>query len=683
MTTEELRRRVEIPPNQHLVSIDMKMIISCPVIVIVGGSQMAPATYAEWSKEELVKEIRKLRKRKKYGIVWEDKTEDVAELCKRELPIFAEERTREVITSKDKSMNILVEGDNYHALSVLNYTHKGAIDVIYIDPPYNTGSTVWRYNNDYVDKEDSFKHSKWVSFVYKRIKLAKNLLKNSGILVCAVDDYECHNLRHVLDELFGEENRLGTVAVVHNPGGRQDDKFFATAHEYMLVYAKNAKLARIGYLGIGESKLKEYKCEDEYGKYKLREFRRSGSNSRRKDRPKLWYPIYIDPTTLDVSVKARTGYDKVLPIDPNGVERVWRWGPKSLMDNKDKYLFVKKTVMGYTLHLKEREEDNKGEKPKTYWDKSNYSAVNGTNELKKIFSDQEDVEKIFDYPKSPYLMRDILKITTSKEATILDFFAGSGTTAQAVLELNRIDGGNRKFIICTNNEIGPKLLKQLEDAGASSEEIEEKGICRKVCYPRVKRIIEGYVYSGENTDLLFEERLNVRKLKVMSEILEEIEDTKANSSDKYDKFKIELKDNFLRLYGVSDSKGMIDGLGGNLKYFRTDFVDAELTDSNKKKLVEKSTEMLCLKEDCFEKVKEGPEFKIFTNHKGKNLGVIFDDMGIEPFKEEVRKFGRKFVVYVFSLDESAREEEFEDVEGLVRLKPIPAVILNVYRRIFG
>jgi len=643
---------------------------------------MVKENYSEWSKTELIKEIKKLKKRKKYGIVWEEKPEKVAELCKEKLPVLEEDRNKEIKTDENKPINILIEGDNYHALSVLNYTHKGKIDVIYIDPPYNTGSTSWRYNNDYVDKEDSFRHSKWISFLYKRIKLAKNLLKNKGILICAIDDYECHNMRHILDDIFGEENRLGTIVVIHNPGGRQDDKFIATAHEYMLVYAKNSKFASVGYLDIPRKKIKEYIYEDQYGKYKLREFRRSGSNSRRKDRPKLWYPIYIHPETLDIQIEQKDGYEKILPIDPKGIERVWRWGPHTLMQRKEKYIEVKKNHIGYTIFVKERESDNKGEKPKTYWDKARYSAVNGTHELKKIFSDDKNIEKIFDYPKSPYLIYDILKIVTERNSIILDFFAGSGTTAQAVLQLNKDDDGNRKFILCTNNEVGPKLLKQLQEEGKTPEEIEEQGICRRVCYPRIQKVIEGYNYRGKSYNLIHEVKLTISSLKRIEEILDEIDEIRNRRRNEYDSFKLELKENYIRLFGVTINEEKVKGLGGNLKYYITEFVDAEPTDLNKKKLVDKSTEMLCLKEDCFDEIKEGRSFKVFKNNKDEYLGIVYDDEGIEPFKEEVKKLKKKFVVYVFSLDESAREEEFEDVDDLVKLKPIPAVILNVYRRIF-
>lgn len=172
------------------------------------------------------------------------------------------------------------------------------------------------------------------------------------------------------------------------------------------------------------------------------------------------------------------------------------------------------------------------------------------------------------------------------------------------MELNKLDGGDRKFILCTNDE---------------------NGICTEVCYPRIKKVIQGY----------------------------------------------------------NNGKDKIKGLDGNLKYYKTDFVDAKPTDRNKKKLVDKSTEMLCLKEDCFEEVKKDKDFRIFNNTQGKYLSIVYDDDGIEPFKKEVVKLKKKFVVYVFSLDESAREEEFEDVYRWVELKPIPAVILNVYNWLFG
>lgn len=168
---------------------------------------MAKDNFSEWSKEELVKEIKKLKKRKKYGVVWEDKPEKVAELCKEKLPVLLENKDKEVLEDIRKPVNILIEGDNYHALSVLNYTHKGAIDIIYIDPPYNTGNAnEWKYNDKYVDGEDTYRHSKWLSFMEKRLRLSKNLLKRTGIIFISIDDNEYSQLKLLCDELFGEKN---------------------------------------------------------------------------------------------------------------------------------------------------------------------------------------------------------------------------------------------------------------------------------------------------------------------------------------------------------------------------------------------------------------------------------------------------------------------------------------------
>src|SRR3989344_8604909 len=175
--------------------------------------------YSEFSKEELIKLVTKQDKEldsKKYGLIWdrEKEPEQVVLDCENNLPIVERMKDKEIKTN-DSDDNIFIEGDNYHSLSVLNYTHKGKIDFIYIDPPYNTGNKSWKYNNDYVEKEDAFRHSKWLSFMSKRIRLAKNLLSDNGIIVVAIDDYEHHTLRLLMDEYFGEENRLGTITVVH------------------------------------------------------------------------------------------------------------------------------------------------------------------------------------------------------------------------------------------------------------------------------------------------------------------------------------------------------------------------------------------------------------------------------------------------------------------------------------
>jgi len=571
---------------------------------------MAKRNYDNWSKEELVREVEKLEKKlkKKYGVVWEDKIEEVATLYKDKLPVLEEDNEKAINTNNVEPVNILIEGDNYHALSVLNYTHKGKIDVIYIDPPYNTGNKSWKYNNDYIEKEDVWRHSKWLSFMSKRLRLSKNLLKQNGVIIVTIDDYEIGPLRLLMDEIFGENNRLGLVTIMHNPRGRSDDKFFATSHEYALFYGKNSKYTKTGKLPLTDIQAEQFPYKDEISQYRLLPLKRTGSNSTPKERPNLYYPIYYKEDTNEISFVKKKGFIEILPLDSEGKKRVWRWGQKSFLERFGSEIVIKKNGDGkYTIFTKDRIKE--GRKPKTVWVDPKYDASShGTILLQKILGKT----RVFDYPKSLYALLDTLEITAKdkKDAIILDFFAGSGTTGHAVLEFNKRYGGNRKFILCTNNE---------NNNGKGGK------IAEDICYPRIKYVINAL---------------------------------------------------------TKETKGKNNFSVGSLKYFKTSFVDAKSTDRNKKRLVDKSTEMLCLKEDCFGGVKKGKNFRIFKNSQNKYLGIIYDDEGIEVFKKEAKKMRKKFVVYVFSLDESAREEEFEDMAGMVQLKPIPAVILNVYKRIF-
>jgi len=585
--------------------------------------------YSNWSKEELAREIKKLEERKKYGIVWEDKPEKVSELCKEKLPVFEEVKNKEIVTHKGKPINILIEGDNYHALSVLNYTHKGKIDVIYIDPPFNTGAKNWKYNNNYVDINDVFRHSKWLSLMEKRLKLAKSLLKRDGVLICAIDENELWHLGPLLEEtFFGHEIHL--ITIVHNPRGVQG-KNFSYTHEYAyFVFKKGLKV-------ITQRKIKEEEI-------KWRNLRDNGGESLRTNAKNCFYPIIVKDKKIvgfgDVpqnsfhpkeqnKEKDRKYY--VWPIDRKGIERKWRYARQSVETVKH-LLRVKKSKTGYEIKI-----GKDFGTVRTVWQDSRYDANEyGTKLVHTLVPNSH-----FDFPKSVYNVYDCLApiITERKNAIVLDYFAGSGTTGHSVLMLNKEDGGNRKFILVTNNEVGEDKGKEFKEKyGLNNktfikwketnkkewlEWCEDYGICSSITCPRIKAVIKG--------------------------------------NKKYPD---------------------ITGIKANLKYFKTDFVDAKPTDKNKKKLVDKSTEMLCLKEDCFDELKRGKEFTIFKNQQGKYLGIIYDDKGILLFKKEVKKLKKKFVVYVFSLDESAREEEFEDMTKLVELKPIPAVILNVYKRIF-
>lgn len=239
---------------------------------------MKKTDYRSWSKEDLITKIQALEKRKKYGLVWEDKREDVVDICKTKLPVLKEVKNKEIITDKKKPVNLIIEGDNYHALSALNYTHTKNIDVIYIDPPFNTGAKDWKYNNNYVDKNDVYRHSKWLSMMSNRLKIAKNLLKDDGLLICAIDENELWHLGTLLEELFpGRETHL--ITIVHNPRGVQGKNFSYTNEFAYFVFRNNLKT-------IGERKLRE----DEIYWSNLRNW---GGESLRSDARNCFYPIII------------------------------------------------------------------------------------------------------------------------------------------------------------------------------------------------------------------------------------------------------------------------------------------------------------------------------------------------------------------------------------------------------
>lgn len=566
---------------------------------------MAKKDYSNYSKEELIKIVHKLEK-KRYGLVWEDKPELLAQECKTKLPVITEEKSKEIVTNKDEPTNIFIEGDNYHSLWTLNYSHKKKIDVIYLDPPYNTGSRSWKYNNDFVEKDDSFRHSKWLSFMYKRLVLAKNLLKNDGFIIISIDHYELFYLGAICDEIFREENRIGIVTVVHKPEGRNQEKFFGTSNEYMLFYAKNKDRCNFRNSILDEEIQVKFDEEDEVGKYRLKNFIRltDGKYSLRENKPHFYYPVYVSPDLTEISIIKIEGFEEVFPITKKGVERTWKTTDKTLLKRASAGEIVAKQDDTGRIDLFEKLREN--QVIKTHWIKKEYHAYHfGTKLLKSILC-----SKVFEFPKSLYLLIDTLKITAKKDAIVLDFFAGSGTTGHAVLELNKEDGGKRKFILCTNNE---------NNNGNGFN-----GIAEDICYPRMKKVIEGYKNS----------------------------DGKENQ-----------------------------GLGSNLKYYKTDFVPFAYTDSDKRELTNKSTEVLCLAEETYDKilVRQG-EFSLFEN-SSKITAIIYGEDFIEDCKNEIKKLNKTITIYVFSYDKEYNPEDFADLEGKIKIKPIPEAILNVYRKI--
>ena len=366
-----------------------------------------------------------LRQHKKYGLVWEDKPEDVEERLREELPVLTEVKERRIISdAPDAPNHILIEGDNLEALTALSYTHEGKIDVIYIDPPYNTGAKNWKYNNDYVDGNDSFKHSKWISMMNRRLKIARRLLNFNGIIILTIDDYEIENITLLMNEIFGEENRLGTVVIRNNPSGRSTTSGFAIAHEYALFYAKSRENAIVGRLDRTDEQIGRYKEKDELGNFEWVNFRaRYSTNS-----PSLQYPIYIKKNGASFRIpKMEYLNGKYIltdspsddefvsyPIDANGKMRSWKWSIETLLEKKDTDISIRlDQSKKYALFAKSRLKDE-GMLPLTWWDKSEYSATSmGNNLLASILGGKE-----FDYPKSLYAVIDSLKVANATKTSI-------------------------------------------------------------------------------------------------------------------------------------------------------------------------------------------------------------------------------------------------------------------------
>ena len=344
---------------------------------------------------------------------------------------YNKDKVEEKILEFNENDNLIIKGNNLLAISSLLSKYEGKIKCIYIDPPYNTRSdaNTFAYNN-------TFNHSTWLTFMKNRLEIAKRLLSDDGIIFIDIDHYELFYLGELADEIFGYDNRLGVLAVVHNLKGRHSE-FFSVAHENKLVYAKNLNNAIIKDYAFDNSD--NYPLEDEISKYKLVGLKRTGNGSLRSERPNLFYPIFFDPNTNEISVEAKENFIPIYPVDSDGIERGWRWGKQKVLSEWKTEIVVKKVQDEYKIYTKIR---LKGERPKTLWNKPEYSSTTATNELTNLVS-----RNVFTYPKSVELVVDSLQIATDEDSIILDFFAGSGTTGQAVMELNKRDNGNRKFIL--------------------------------------------------------------------------------------------------------------------------------------------------------------------------------------------------------------------------------------------
>jgi adenine-specific DNA-methyltransferase len=337
---------------------------------------------------------------------------------------------------------ILINSENFGALNLLQDRYKEQVKTIYIDPPYNTDASEIIYKNGY-------KHSSWISLMTNRLVLAKNLLSNTSIFSCAIDDYELKELLNLSDDLFGRSNRLGLLSIEIKPSGRTNDNFLATSDEYYLFYSKDASNTSINFFDLTDAQTEQYRESDEDGAYKWRDFLRTGGYSTPEERPNSYYSIYYAPLTNDISLEKKEGYVEILPIDSEQKKRVWRKTRPSFLEHveKSEIKITPKKDGSYKVNLIDRIKT--GIRPKSLWVGSKYDASShGTKLLNNIIKNNP-----FSFPKSIHAVEDVLHISDeNKNGYIMDFFAGSGTTGHAVINLNRKDEGKRKYILVEMGE---------------------------------------------------------------------------------------------------------------------------------------------------------------------------------------------------------------------------------------
>ena len=577
-----------------------------------------------------------LREHKKYGLVWEDKPEDVEERLRESLPVLREVKGKAILSdSPDAPNHILIEGDNLEALTALSYTHEGKIDVIYIDPPYNTGNKDFVYNDSFVDTEDSYRHSKWLSFMNKRLKIAKKLLSDKGVIFISIDDNEQAQLKLLCDEVFGNQNYIATLPTIMNLKGNQDEFGFAGTHEYTIVYCKYKEICEIGYLDVDEDSINDWDIDD-IGYFKRgANLKSTGVNAPRSKRPNLYFPLLInttsgkaevitkeeyeschtgnvvhDDTVIDnlIAKYKESGYSVLLPIT-NSNKMSWRWQWSTMKDNLHEIIVIN-TDGQYSIYKKQRPElgDLPSKKPKSTFYKPEYSSGNGTAQLKNL-----GLERAFNNPKPLGLILDFMKIGSLKHSVVLDIFAGSGTTLHATMQLNAEDGGHRQCILVTNNE---------------------NNICEEVTYERNKRVIQGY----------------------------------------------------------TTPKGVkVEGLKRNtLRYYKTDYISRDRTQKNMRDLVAAATDLLCIKEDLYEEQKTFGRFKLkpqlaryFDNGK-RHMLIIYREELIDEIAEEIKKLdfgGKRLKIYVFSPGRYPFTDNFREVEDKVELVALPAAIYDAYQKV--
>ncbi|MEW4278909.1 site-specific DNA-methyltransferase [Priestia megaterium] len=385
--------------------------------------------------------------------------------------------------------HVLIESDNYHALQLLEYMYAEKVDAIYIDPPYNTGAKDWKYNNDFVDENDSWRHSKWLSFMKRRLKIAKNLLIPNGVICVTIDWYEIHHLRMLMEQILPEYEIYMTI-IEHNHRGRVK-RNFAITHEYALwAVKKNSDVI---------TKIKEKSSDIS------RNLRRTGTDSLRGDSPSLFYGVEVEKDTLKIlsvtealdknapiPVHDNPNTEMIWPIDREDIQRRWYYGRTRVIKEANNTVWAKKIGDRIEIHYFQ---EGKDKRRKSVWVGPQFDASTYGSELLTTIIGQND----FPYPKSIYAVKECIEaMTDNKDAIVLDFFAGSGTTLNAVALMNEIDGGNRQCILVSNNEVSNDDSVRLKRQGLypGHPDYESHGVVKAITFPRSKNVILGQREDG-------------------------------------------------------------------------------------------------------------------------------------------------------------------------------------------
>ena len=440
----------------------------------------------------------------------------------------------------DTTQNLFIEGDNLDALKLLQETYLGKVKMIYIDPPYNTGND-FIYEDDFSENTDAFLkrsnqkdesgnrlvtnqqsngrfHSDWLSMMFARLRLARNLLSDDGVIFISVDDNEVHSLTRLCCEILGSENFVAQLAVQLNPRGRHLDKFVAKTHESILVFVKDA-INDLAITGVDKDgrMVEEYNCEDARGRHRLLGLRNRNQSFNPVTRPNLYYPLYVCPQNGEISVSSNTVFtDEVWPDAPDGVKTCWTWSKDKVSQEKE-MLTARKTNDEWRIYRKDYLLGTEGDIAKTLvksvWLSKEISNDYGRRVIKDLFG-----SAVMDFPKSTELIQTLIQIGSHKDSVVMDFYAGSATTAHAVMGINAQDGGNRKFIMVQISEPCDEKSEAFKAGYKNIAEIGKERIRRAG-----KKILEETCHKDWNKDVGF------RVMKVDTSNMEDVYYTPDNT----------------------------------------------------------------------------------------------------------------------------------------------------------